>query len=421
MKQIAVAILNLRSTLPFFSFGKKIPVALNRTIVILLLLALFLAEVFRVYLVMPFPGSQRSNTVDIAWWISTYRVWIRIAVLSVAAFALVRVWKHGRLWEKIALPIALAGYLVVFLFFNYRLDAQHIFHQPGNKSFIPVASVMDKSKLVIGIVVNGEAKAYPIQLIGYHHQVMDTVGNEPLIITYCTVCRTGRVYSTMVNGEHEQFRLVGMDHFNAVFEDKSTKTWWQQANGEAIAGPLKGETLKEIPSRQLTTDAWMRQYPQSVVMAPDPLYEERYFRLEDYDRGAMRSPLVKRDQRPWQPKSWVVGVKNEFASMAYDWNELVKKRVIMDSLPTLPIVVAMEADTTSFHVYDRRVNGVALHFNTAVVNDQFTDQGTQSTWNMDGLCVDGPLKGQRLVRVQAYNEFWHSWENFQLNVKKHGE
>jgi hypothetical protein len=62
VKQIAVAILTLRSTLPF-SYGKKIPAALNRAIVILLLLVLFLAEVFRVYFVMPFPGSpaQRNS------------------------------------------------------------------------------------------------------------------------------------------------------------------------------------------------------------------------------------------------------------------------------------------------------------------------------------------------------------------------
>lgn len=418
MKQIAVAILSLRSTLPY-SFGKKIPAAVNRAFVTLLLLVLFFAEVFRVYLVMPFPGSQRSETVDIAWWISTYIIWIRIVTLAVISIAVIRVFKEGKTWEKICLSLALLGYISVFTLFNYRFDAENIFHQPSNKSFIPVTASIDKSKLVIGVVINGEAKAYPIQLIGYHHQVMDTIGNEPVIITYCTVCRTGRVYSTVVNGRRESFRLVGMDHFNAVFEDETTKTWWQQASGEAIAGPLKGSALKEIPSRQLTVDSWMRQYPNSMVMAPDPLYDERYFRLEDYDRGTMQSPLVKRDYHPWQPKSWVIGVKNESSSMAYDWNDLVKKRVIQDSLPALPILLAIETDTTSFHVYDRRINGSVLQFDTTIADNCFTDRNTHSTWNMDGLCIDGPLKEQRLTRVQAYNEFWHSWKTFQINAKKY--
>lgn len=418
MKQIAAAILSLRSNLPY-SFEKKIPAAVNRAFVILLVLVLFLAEILRVYFVMPYPGSQRSQTVNIAWWISKHMALIRVVTLAVISITLVRVFKQGKLWEKICLALAVPGYLVVFILFNYRFDAENIFHKPSYKSFGPVTASTDKNKLVIAVVINGEAKAYPIQLIGYHHQVMDTVGNEPIIITYCTVCRSGRVYSTLINGRYESFRLVGMDHFNAVFEDKTTKTWWRQATGEAIAGPLKGSALKEIPSRQLTIDSWLRQYPHSIVMAPDTLYHERYFKLEDYDRGKMQSPLVKRDYLPWQPKSWVVGVKNEFVSMAYDWNDLVKKRVIVDSLPALPILLAIEADTTSFHVYDRRINGSVLQFNTSIIENRVTDRNTNSTWNMDGVCIDGPLKGQRLIRVQAYNEFWHSWETFQPNAKKY--
>ena len=419
VKQTAVAILlTLNSNAPF-AFSKKIPAAVNRAGVILLLLFLFFAEVFRVYFVMPFPGSQRSETVDIAYWLSMHIGWIRVLACIVTGIALVRVRRQGKTWEKIGLSVALFCYIPVYALFNYRFEADKIFHKPSQTSFIPAAESEDKSKLVIGIVVNGEAKAYPIQLIGYHHQVMDIIGNEPVIVTYCTVCRTGRVYSALVNGRHESFRLVGMDHFNAVFEDETTKTWWQQANGVAIAGPLKGSTLKEIPSVQFTVDAWLRQYPNSMVMAPDSLYDERYFKLEDYDRGTMQSSLVKRDYTAWAPKAWVVGIKNQDTSMAYDWNDLVKKRVIQDSLQSLPILLAMENDTTSFHVYDRRINGSVLQFNTSIANNCLTDTGTNSVWNMDGLCIDGPLKGQQLIRIQAYNEFWHSWESFQVNPKKY--
>ena len=105
--------------------------------------------------------------------------------------------------------------------------------------------------------------------------------------------------------------------------------------------------------------------------------------------------------------------------MAYDWNDLVKKRVIQDSLQGLPILLALETDTTSFHVYDRRINGSVLRFNTSITNNLLTDLGTNSTWNMDGFCIDGPLRGKQLTPVQAYNEFWHSWQNFQVNAKKY--
>jgi len=395
------------------------PYAVSRVLIVLLILFLFVAEFFRVYLVMPFPGSQISDTVDIAYWLERHIVWIRILILLLGIIALGRILKGGKTWEKVSLSLALFGYIPLFTVLNFRIAADRKFLKPTNKSFITATESLDKSKLAIGVAINGEAKAYPIQLIGYHHQVMDTIGGEPVIITYCTVCRTGRVYSSRLNGRDEIFRLVGMDHFNAVFEDQTTKSWWQQASGRAIAGPLKGSMLKEIPSSQLTIDSWIRKYPNSVVMEPDPLYDERYFGLEDYDRGTMQSSLVKRDYRSWQPKSWIVGVRNDSSSTAYDWNELVKKRVIQDTLEGSPILVAMESDTSSFHVYECKVNGFILQFNTNLVDNHLTDQNTGSTWNMDGLCIEGPLKGQQLKSVQAYNEFWHAWERFEPNSKKH--
>ena len=418
MKQIAVAILslNLNQVSPA---RIKIPNAFSRLFIILLILLLFLAEIFRVYLVMPFPGSQVTDTVDIAYWLDRHIVWIRILILLLTIIALGRILKKGKAWEKIGLSVVLFGYVPLFTVLNFRLAADRKFLQPATKSFIAATESIDKSKLVIGVAINGEAKAYPIQLIGYHHQVTDTIGGEPVIITYCTVCRTGRVYSSRINGRDEVFRLVGMDHFNAVFEDQTTKSWWQQASGQAITGPLKGSMLKEIPSSQSTIDAWIRKYPKSVVMEPDPLYDERYFGLEDYDRGTMQSSLVRRDYRSWQPKSWVVGVRGESSSTAYDWNELVKKHVIEDSLEGSPILITMETDTTSFHVYERRVNGSVLKFNRSMIDNHLTDQNTGSTWNMDGLCIDGPLKGQQLMSVQAYNEFWHAWERFEPNTKKY--
>lgn len=418
MKQFAVAIRSLSSNLPF-SFGKKLPAFVSHTVVILTLVFLIIAEIFRVYLVMPFPGSQKFETLDLAYWLSSHIISIRILTLAVISIALIRVFKQGKKWERITLSAALFAYLIVFALFNYRFEADTIFYQPSNKSFIPATSAIDKTKLVIGVVINGEAKAYPIQLIGYHHQVVDTVGNEPVIITYCTVCRTGRAFSPIVNSRQESFRLVGMDHYNAVFEDESTKTWWRQATGEAIAGPLKGSTLKEFSSRQLTLDSWIRQFPNTMVMEPDSLFDERYFRLEDYDRGTMQSELVRRDYESWQPKSWIVGVKNGFSSRAYDWNDLVKKRIIQDSLQALPILLTIESDTTSFHVYDRRINGATLQFNPSASGNLITDQNTNSTWNMDGLCIEGVLKGQQLTRVQAYNEFWHSWRTFHGDTKRY--
>lgn len=393
---------------------------MKRLLLIIGLLLLFAVEILRVYFIMPFPGSQHKNTIELAYWISNNIIWIRILALVLIAFLLINIFKNGKTWKKILLSAILLFYAVVFFFFNYRFEADKMFYQPKQKLFAAAANdTTNKNKLVIGVSLNGEAKAYPIQLIGYHHQVRDTVGNTPVMITYCTVCRTGRAFSPYVNGKMESFRLVGMDHFNAMFEDATTGSWWQQATGVSIAGPLKGTALKELPSRQLTLAAWLRQYPDSYIMQPDTSFKKEYKDLADYDKGTIKGGLEKRDSLSWKPKSWVVGVKHNYSAKAYDWNELVKKKIIQDSIAGLSIVLALEKDTASFHVYDRRVNGAVLSFQKDNNNDVLIDQNTNSTWNMDGVCIAGPLKGEKLMAVQSYQEFWHSWRTFHRNTSRY--
>ncbi len=385
---------------------------MKRFILITGLLLLFAAEIARVYFIMPFPGSQKAETIGFAYWLGRNIIWLRIVLLVLIAVPLVQTFRGKKLWKKIVLALVLILFAFIFYNVNFRFEADKMFYQPKNKNFAAANLSGADTVLVIGVAINGEAKAFPIQIIGYHHQVSDTIGNTPAIITYCTVCRTGRVFSPVVNGKPETFRLVGMDHFNAMFEDATTKSWWQQATGIAIAGPLKGKSLSEIPSQQLTLAAWMRLYPNSTVLEPDTLYNKRYKGLAGYNKGTIKGSLEKRDSASWQPKSWVVGVVHNGTAKAYDWNTLVSKELIADSLPSLPLVVALENDTASFHVWSRQVNGQSLQFQKNKPKNTLTDTNTGSTWNMNGTCTDGALKGNQLITVQSYQEFWHSWKNF---------
>jgi hypothetical protein len=209
-----------------------------------------------------------------------------------------------------------------------------------------------------------------------------------------------------------------MDHFNAMFEDATTKSWWQQATGVAVAGPLKGAALNEIPSQQLTLGAWLRLYPASLIMQPDSLYTKDYDDLADFDKGTVKSSLEKRDSASWQNKSWVIGLKREGLSKAYDWNTLVKERIIEDSVAGLPVLFVLEKDTATFHAWNRSVDKTVLQFEKNISDETFKDLNTGSVWNMDGTCIDGALKGNVLQPVQVYQEFWHSWKTFHPNTVK---
>lgn len=389
---------------------------------ILSVLFLVLLEAARVYFIMPFPGSQRKETIDIAYWLHNNISWLRLIgwlVAGLLLYLLVRTQKRG---GRILAGAGILLYALVFYFFNFRMLADKMFLQPKEKIFADRNNnKIPGDKLVIGLEINGIAKAYPIQVIGYHHQVRDTIGNTPVMVTYCTVCRTGRVFSPVVNGQPEEFRLVGMDHFNAMFEDSRTGSWWRQATGEAITGPLKGSSLEEIPSQQTSLAAWIATNPSSQIMQFDPSFVEDYEDLAEFDDGTIKSSLEKRDSASWRFKSWVIGVHTKQESKAYDWNELVKRSIIQDSLTQLPLLILLEKDTVSFHVFNRMQGSQALHFTWNAATQELRDVQTGSLWNLKGECIEGPLSGMAVQRIQAYQEFWHSWQSFHPDTKQYPE
>ncbi|HVS94886.1 MAG TPA: DUF3179 domain-containing (seleno)protein [Puia sp.] len=383
-------------------------------------LVLFATEIIRVYLIMPFPGSQRADTVKLAWSINHYRYLLRALGLILVALPLLRLWRKARTGGKIALGTIVLFYCVVFYFFNFRFEADKMFYQPGHKAFAQAAdNKIPLNKLVIGVVAGDEARAYPIQLIGYHHQVRDTVGGIPVMITYCTVCRTGRVYSPTVKGHLEDFRLVGMDHFNAMFEDAATGSWWQQATGESVAGPLTGTRLAELTSTQVSLREWLYEHPDSKVLQPDTVFKKDYADLADYDIGTIKGSLEKRDSGSWKMKSWVVGVRSGRYTKAYDWNVLVTHTMIQDTVGATPVLLLLDPDSVSFHTWNRREQGQILTFEKIPGQPLLRDTNTGSQWNTVGLCISGPLKDQQLEPVQSYQEFWHSWSHFHPSTTRY--
>ena len=386
-------------------------------ILILGLLFLISMEVLKVYFIMPFPGSQKSDSISFAYFLHNNIWWLRILGVIVIVGPLLNSLSKGKIWQKSLLVLVILLYGFVYYLFNFRFLADKMFYLPKQKTFVGAdKDTTNKNKLIIGVVSGNKAKAYPIEIIGYHHQVPDSIEQQPIIVTYCTVCRTGRIFSPFINGKNEQFRLVGMDHFNAMFEDATTKSWWQQATGTAIAGKLKGSRLTELPSVQMRLGDWLALYPDSEILQPDTTYKKRYAELKGYDEGTVKGKLEHRDSLSWKPKSWVVGIHTNTQDKAYDWNDLVKQKMIADSLNGTPMLITVEDDGRSFYVLNRSLNGQILEFVPRSAKELLEDKQTHSTWKRNGVCIGGALQGKRLAYIQAYQEFWHSWKNFHPNT-----
>ena len=132
--------------------------------------------------------------------------------------------------------------------------------------FKPVSEIIRMAPIepVIGLVVNGEQKAYPLQVLMWHEIVNDEIGGVPVAVTFCPLCNTTIVFDRSLDGRVLDFGTTGKLRFSdLVMYDRQTESWWQQFLGEAIIGELTGSRLKIIPAR-------VESFGNFKERAPDP-------------------------------------------------------------------------------------------------------------------------------------------------------
>ncbi|TCD14269.1 DUF3179 domain-containing protein [Oricola cellulosilytica] len=148
--------------------------------------------------------------------------------------------------------------------------------------FIPIGeeTSLDENEAVIGLKINGDARAYPIRIVTWHEIVNDTVGGVPVAVTYCPLCNSSLTFDRRVEGEVLEFGTTGkLKDSNLIMYDRTTDSWWQQFSGDAIAGSYAGTFLKLLPSRLQSWSEFKAENPDGKVLVPNNP------RLRDYGRN----------------------------------------------------------------------------------------------------------------------------------------
>lgn len=143
-------------------------------------------------------------------------------------------------------------------------------------TFIPVSDEtgLSETEPVIGLIIEGDARAYPLRILMWHEIVNDMVGGLPVTVTYCPLCNSSIVFDRRYHGKLLDFGTTGMlRKSDLVMYDRQTESWWQQFTGEAIVGALTGETLTMIPSRLESWASFKARAPEGQVLIPnDPSF-----------------------------------------------------------------------------------------------------------------------------------------------------
>jgi len=129
--------------------------------------------------------------------------------------------------------------------------------------------------LVAGIVVAGQARAYPLRVLNWHELALDTLGGRPIVVAFSPLAFGVRAFDREVDGRALDFGVSGLLVDSALVmydrvETLDASSLWDGLRGRAIAGPAASRSLRlaAIPVSLTTWGAWRRSHPETTVVVP---------------------------------------------------------------------------------------------------------------------------------------------------------
>ena len=139
------------------------------------------------------------------------------------------------------------------------------------------ADYLTGDEQVFGVSIDGDSRAYPLRIMDWHEMFNDVIGGVPVALAYCTLCGSGILYDTRVEGREAPF-VFGSSGFlyrsNKLMYDQETNSLWNQFVGRPVVGPLTGSgiELKILPVAITSWRKWQERHPETKVLSLDTGY-----------------------------------------------------------------------------------------------------------------------------------------------------
>jgi len=300
---------------------------------------------------------------------------------------------------------------------------------PGGRDCIPslsnpemlpadAATFLRDDDLVLGLVLNQEPRAYPIQILDYHEIVNDEVGGVPVAITYSPLTGTGIAFDREVAEKVLEFGVSGLLYdSNLIMYDRTTGSHWTQMRLRADQGPLRGTRLSTRPLMQISWEGWRRLHPDTKVLSRNTGFPRDYsvYPYGDYrnNNTFLLFPLLNEDPR--LPRKTVVhGVVTVGAVKVWKHEDFTDPAILNVDVGGEPVVLIADPALRLVVSYGRIAPpGRLLTFRISFSSNRFPfalrDEQTQTLWDIQGQAFSGPLAGSRLEPITSYNGYWFAW------------
>jgi hypothetical protein len=276
------------------------------------------------------------------------------------------------------------------------------------------AGYLGADNLVFGIEIGGDARAYPLRIMGWHEMFNDVIGGVPVALAYCTLCGAGILFDTRVEGQPAPF-VFGSSGFlyrsNKLMFDRQTDSLWNQFTGEPVSGPLarSGIRLKRLPVTITTWGDWKAAHPGTRVLSLDTGHDRNYGEgvvYSDYFASPdLMFPALVGDESSAKRKDFVFGLVEPGAAKAWPLSAFAGGKVINDRVGARDVVLIGEEATRTVRAYDRG----GREFSAG--NARGEVQGPGGAWQVGEDALAGP-GGEKLERLAGHVAYWFAWSNY---------
>jgi hypothetical protein len=147
----------------------------------------------------------------------------------------------------------------------------------------------DKAKMpddawILAVEVDGDARAYDLNLLNRHEVVNDVVGGMPIAAVWCPLAMAAVVYDREYDDAVLTFEASEeLKGAALVMRDRETGSLWSIMAGAAVEGEMAGEELHETALGFKTTwGEWLAEHPDTRVLSVGGRTHERENVYADY-------------------------------------------------------------------------------------------------------------------------------------------
>ena len=293
---------------------------------------------------------------------------------------------------------------------------------PMVPSHHPDADYLLDSDRVLGVFMNGEARAYPHNILWHHEIVNDRIGDAWISVTFCPLTGSGLAFAPDLDGRRLDLGVSGLLFANnlVLYDRRTSDVYGPQLSVVGTCGGFRGSELELLPVQETSWDRWKSLHPSTTVVSKRaaPGRDYTVYPYGSYDELTDNSLLVPMSvDRSRAIKERVLAVRVGAGGRGFPYGELGELGdvvAINETIGGVPTAIFYEASSGETALaFDTRVVGRVLTFHVGA-EGLWVDRETGTTWGIDGRALDGPLSGERLrTRADAYTLFWFAWRHFQ--------